>query len=595
MSVEHNNVSGMISVTYGTIADDEVRNHENENHDQGEVIKQDIYIIDSLMGRYFSFNDKMDNEVLCMTFLNDGTIAYLSKNMLESNSLYIVDFNAQRKEYLTQFDNVFEELYHSDENFTMYDNKKLFSSLGSYHIDNIFYDDDNNIWYYTNGTICYYSMEEDCIKTFYDLAGDIPLEFRQYPCNDIYIFSDKVIATHYISKMVYIITNSINDDITDLNRETVKILINNLQVPMNAENLKAIIKEIYGMNAEITVYNYDFNNEKFTTKLLAGDIDFDIYGLSSEFMPYYAKNGACYDLSSEKKIVEQFDYMFDGLKELCSVGSKLCGVPLFLNKLPSMWSCNVELAEKLAIDIVNLSTKKMTWEEFYDFSVIIKNKAETLNIENFSVLSYLGWEMMIDHRIDDYMTNYLDYTNKNVEDMRHEYAGYLDSYIKMLNEGLISNEDGGSALFSRLGAFDYLNYNNQIFPQPLITANDSYIINSIVLAINPNSPNIEAAKKYLEYSVALPVLKRRIGDYLLKNWDLYEYYNPITNEIIKHKAKTNGHDVTAFMIKNGKAEYYNWDIFKEMSSDIGSILEFKISSKDFAQKLYEKSKMIIEE
>jgi len=361
---------------------------------------------------------------------------------------------------------------------------------------------------------------------------------------------------------------------------------------MSVESLKDTINEMYGMNAEITIYDYDFNNAKFTAKLLAGDTDFDIYGLSSEFMPYYAQNSACYDLSDIKEIAGQFDYMFDGTKELCSVGGKLYGAPLYLDKSPSIWKCNVELAEKLGIDITSLSTKKMTWNEFYDLSIEAKTKAEELNIENFTVLYCEGMKA-VNHRITDYMTNYLDYTNKKVVDMRNEYAGYLDSYIKMLNEGLISNAGRNSALFTEFGYFNYYDCENQIFPQPLISIDDSYVINTILLAINPNSPNIEAAIKYLEYSVKLPVLKKRISEFLLKDWDSYEYYSTAAQNTEKRKPQTNGVEVTAFITKNGKSLYYNWDIFKEMSADIQSLFKFDISSKDYAQKLYEKSKIII--
>jgi hypothetical protein len=90
------------------------------------------------------------------------------------------------------------------------------------------------------------------------------------------------------------------------------------------------------------------------------------------------------------------------------------------------------------------------------------------------------------------------------------------------------------------------------------------------------------------------VLQKRVSDYLLKDWDLYEYYN-FEGEREIHEITTNGHDVIAFMVKNGKAMYYNWDVFKEVVDDIGLLFDRKISSDDYAKKLYNKSKMIIEE
>ena len=577
MTIE-NNANGMISIDY-TSTDD----------------SNNIYIIDSLADRYFSFHDKIDNDVLCVTFLDNGTIVYLKNNASEPNdfaSLNILDFPASYKD----LPNIFENIYFSDEKFTKFDNKELFASFDSNYIHDIYYDNNKRIWYYTNGKICYYSIEDNCIEVFYDISDDILEEYRQYPCDDLYISSDKIIATQYNSKMVYIIYYSqSNDQIANLTQNTTRILMNDLQGTADAENLKILLDEIYGIKTEIVVYPYDFSKDKIATKLLAGDTDFDLYCLSSEFISYYAKINACYDLSSTKEIVDKFDYMFDGIKELCSVGDKLCGVPFALEKGPSIWYCNVELAEKLGIDIIDFSTKKMTWSEFYDLSLQLKAKAETLNIKDFSVLAYIGSEGRIDHRLADYMTNYLDYDNKKVKNMTDEYTNYLNMYLKMINEGLIANDYTESVLFNQLGFFSYLNCDNQIVPQPLISADDLYMVNSTILAINPNSPNIDAAKKYLEYSIALPVLKKRTNDYFLKDWDLYEYYDPFTKKIEKREPKTNGQEVTAFILKNSKKGYYNWDIFTQMSSYIWSLLDSSMPTEEFAQKLYEKSKMIIEE
>jgi hypothetical protein len=185
--------------------------------------------------------------------------------------------------------------------------------------------------------------------------------------------------------------------------------------------------------------------------------------------------------------------------------------------------------------------------------------------------------------------------------------------MKMLDEGLISSDFKykDNALFNRMGGFDYLNCARQPFPQPLIYSSDSYVIDSVILAINPNTPNIEAAKKYLEYSISLPVLQRRTSDYLLKDRDLYEFSWGFHEEMaiilgrtleehleeigIAKEPTTNGHDVLAFMYKNSKPRYFNLDIFNEMDSESEALRSRTMTPEEFAEKLYKKSKMIIEE
>lgn len=584
--------------------------NEDDGHDHGENLEQQIYLIDiEITKNCFSLVNALKDDVVSATFLSGGKIGYIIENPENYNALYMLD-NTRDPDNLSA---LFENLYFGDMH-SFIDSKKLSSSLGNYYIENIFYDEENNfIWYFMNGTIYYYSIDGGNSKTFCDIDEYIPKEYRQFVCNDIFISSDKIIATHYPAKMVYVISASKNQNEKNENETDsaiIKILVNDSGLTkMQVETIKGLIYETYGVNAEITAYNgIEQSEDKIATKLLAGDTDFDIYTLAADYMPYYTKNNACYDLSSAKEIIDNFEHMFDGLKDVCSVGSKLCGVPLYLNIRQNLWDCNLELAEILNIDIEKLSTEKMTWKEFYDFAVKIKTKAEEFKIEDFYVLS--AWGTEIDHRVWDYMTNYLDYTNKKVDNKTAEYIEYLKLYMKMQDEGLISKElkignADGSTLFSVFGIFDYIACESQPFPQPFITAGDSYLVNTVILAINPNSPNIEAAKKYIEYSISLPVLKKRVSDYLLKDWDLYEYFEEelvagengvevVTTEK-KMEAAKNGHEVIAFMVKNGKRHYGNSDIWSEMNADATLMTERKLSIDEYAQKLYNKSKMIIEE
>jgi len=561
-----------------------------------ENLKKEIYITNNATpARWFSIGDKLnDGDITGVASLNAEKIAYLS-----DNALYVLE---RKNDHSTD---IFYDMLHAnsyDEVLRSVDCRKLSPSLGEYDIDDIFYDGENNhIWYYMDKAIYHYSIDGGDIEKFCDMAEYIPKGYENDPCVDMYILPDTVIAVHSASKMVYVIDKTPYENKIDYSgMDSVRILIQNDNWVWNLENLLPLIEETYGMKAEITVYPFEAGTDKIAVKLLAGDDDFDIYCLLSYFLPYYAKNNACYDLSSTKEITDNFAYMFDGLKEICSSGGKLCGVPLFVNSGQNMWNCNTELAKKLGIDIETLSTKKMTWGEFYDFIVSAKTKAESLGIENFRAVSDFG--LIIDLKIQDYMTNYLDYTNKKVENKTDDYARYLDIYIKMLDENLISDRlesEGGakSALFDRMGYFDYNNCELQPFPQPLLAAGDAYVIDPFVMAANPNSKNIEAAIKYLELSISPPILKKRPYDYLLKDWDLYECNSHLDHETKdhKHEAKTNGHEVTAFMIRNGKRRYYNLDIFREMSSHIDALRNSEMTAKDFAQKLYEKSKMIIEE
>jgi len=94
----------------------------------------------------------------------------------------------------------------------------------------------------------------------------------------------------------------------------------------------------------------------------------------------------------------------------------------------------------------------------------------------------------------------------------------------------------------------------------------------------------------------------------LKDRDLYEHYvvkvengspqienDKFVYELAIHEPTTNGQDVLAFMVKNSKRLYYNLDIINEVSPYGTDLWNNRITPREYAKELYDKSRMIIME
>ena len=355
---------------------------------------------------------------------------------------------------------------------------------------------------------------------------------------------------------------------------TLKILVTeNEAVTLN--DRVNLIREEFDINVEQIKYDADSGREKIGLKLLANDTDFDLFCIDTTYIDYYAKNNAVYDLSKEAQIVINFDNMFAGIKDLCFSNNILCGVPLSINQSQCLWKCNSELMKKLNFSI---PLQKMTWIEFCELSQRLKKEANDLGINDFKVFSQNGMNV----QLVEYMSNYLDYVNQTTIDCRDEYSSFLNTYINMVDEGIISETyDPGNSLFTIGGSFDYFANDEYVFPEPLFSHESSYVIGITILAVNPNSNHTEKAVEYLTAASSVSVLKKAAFTYLLKDREMYEYTDRNGNRQ-ELSDNTGGHSVLAFVISNSTRQYFNKDIFGQVQEYVTKMRNRSISTDEFS-------------
>lgn len=536
--------------------------HDGDTEEEHTALSQCVWIIDRTNNTTQELNASLQKVLAAATVTTDE-IFYVSRDIVDYNALYSLSKNTSQK--LFQIDN-------------------------QCYLDNIFYDRaSDTIWYFINGYIQYYSPKENSETTFYYVADLIPDAFKSYVSNGIFVADDHVYVTHYASDTIIDIASAPakkTDVETNDDAYTLQILISEDDTVAFGEIKKIIFSE-YNINVEQIKYDSDTAEDKIRLKLLANDSDFDLFCVSSKNIDHYSKNHAFYDVSSSTTIVQNFNAMFDGLYDLCISNDILCGVPISVNRTQNLWNCNTSLLETLNLA---LPLEKITWKEFYDWAVILKEQATDAGIADFVVYAQNG----VNIQLIEYMSNYMDYTATTVLDHTTEYIEYLDLYFKMLKEGLISDSTDSHALFTSGGHYDYMTTSAIVFPSPVLTEDAQYTVGVNLLAINPSSQHIEQAIEYLAYASSEEVLNFRPSEYLLKDRSHYQYINN-SGERVLYESTTNGHDVLAFLLKNSTRQYFNRDVFQEMNADILKLRNQEMSTSDFAKKLYDKALMIIEE
>lgn len=537
-------------------------NAEDDDSEHDHNIIEKIFVID----RDTHKTDYIENivgEVALAATVRGSHIYYISGESNDYNTLY--DFSDGSRNTLCQID-----------------------QMG--YVDNLFSGSDA-IWYCDRGNVNKYIIEDDCEISFASITNYIPDAYRRYTINNIFFSSDEstVYVVHYASDILMKIYSDPNEDGYSKKDEgyTLKILVTeNEAVTLNDK--ANLISEEFDINVEQIKYDADDGREKIGLKLLANDTDFDLFCIDATYIDYYAKNNAIYDLSQEAQIVRNFDNMFEGIKDLCSSNNILCGVPLSINQSQCLWKCNSELMKKLNFSV---PLQKMTWTEFYELSKRLMQEANDLGINDFKVFSQNGMNI----QFVEYMSNYLDYINQTTVDSRGEYSGFLNIYINMIDEGMISEKyEPSNSLFTIGGTFDYFTTDEYIFPEPLFSHESRYAVGVTILAVNPNSKHIEQAVEYLTAASSVSVQKKAVSTYLLKDREMYEYIDKSGNQQ-KLIDNTDGHSVLAFVISNSTRQYFNKDIFRQVQEYVSKMRNRSISVDEFSDMVYQKAKMIIEE
>jgi ABC-type glycerol-3-phosphate transport system substrate-binding protein len=230
----------------------------------------------------------------------------------------------------------------------------------------------------------------------------------------------------------------------------------------------------------------------------------------------------------------------------------------------------------------------MTWTDFYDYACSAKQKAEERGIRDFYVQSGMNIQFI------EYMSNYLDYINGTVTDAREEYKSFLNLYMKMMDEELISDSfaTASTSLFSAGGTFDYVANDVTVFPEPLFSESCKYTVGVTLLAVNPYSEHLEEAAEYVRMASSPEVLQRAVSAYLLKDRDSYQYFDRNGNLVVL-EDKTGGHAVLEYVFANSTRQYFNQDVFNEIKEYMGKVKDRTMTADEFAEIIYNKTKMVI--
>ena len=147
------------------------------------------------------------------------------------------------------------------------------------------------------------------------------------------------------------------------------------------------LMEKYGI--ELKFVNYA-DEDKLKIKLLAGDNDFDIfrsegYHLRLDYPMYEPLDG--YDC-----ITEQFDLMYDEIRQICTHDGHIFGVAIRIDVNNNVMQCNDALFEELGLEIPEYG---WTYEDFYELKV----KAAEYGVDDYPYAIF--WPAHYIHKYGD--------------------------------------------------------------------------------------------------------------------------------------------------------------------------------------------------
>lgn len=418
------------------------------------------------------------------------------------------------------------------------------------------------------------------------------------PSNDfdikLYCYNEHIILIDIIKQSITDIFETVENE----ENHTIKVLLNeqlNLIFGSDAHigGIKNASQELFDKEVVTTVLEGGLygDDSKIKLKLLACESDFDLFGIQHHSVEYYAMAGAIYDLSYEENIINNFELMYDGIRELCTVDNILCGVPLSYSLHACVYTVNLQLMEEMKIDLPDTS---ITWDEMEILLENIMLQSDINNISDFVPIKNIYNPTFY----AEYLSNYCSYYKKTVEDKRDVLVKCLNIYQELLQKGLIANSNENmNTSFNYLFSKDDIgpnkdNLNHAIYPMPLLESGTRYPVSIELLAVNPHSPYIEDAVRYLECISSSDVLQQNPSYPMLKSskytWDL-----PWGTQEFDWKQNPLTEWTLSYVFKNSIRSYSNSEIRNKMDNTLIKLLENNKDFKEYSDELYTISKMII--
>jgi len=330
------------------------------------------------------------------------------------------------------------------------------------------------------------------------------------------------------------------------------------------------VMEQYGI--ELRLINYT-DEDKLKQKQLAGDDDYDIYVSDGHSLqldyPIYEP------LEAYPSIMEQFDLMFDEIRDICTHDGHIYGVVGSLNVNNNVLCCNDALFAELGLDIPE---ERWTYQDYYDLAV----KAQEQGV---MTSSYAVWWPA------DYIAKYGDLyeTNSLMDD--GSILREVLSINKKLNElRKDSKIDASRVLFpsGTLNGGSFAGSDDHYIMSPSFDGERHVISNASFLQMNVHSKNKDNAAL-----VIAEFMKLDYGDKPGRGFFVFTE----TGEKLRKQGEQVSANVDLYLrvLQNYKPYYLHEEFLNFANEQYALYLDDKQDLEYTADQIYARAKMIFEE
>lgn len=330
------------------------------------------------------------------------------------------------------------------------------------------------------------------------------------------------------------------------------------------------VMDRYGI--ELKLINYS-DKDKLKQKQLSGDDDYDLYvsdGYSLRLdYPIYEP------LESYDCITEQFDLMFDEIRQVCTHDGHIFGAVSNLSVNMNVLRCNDALFDELGLEIPK---DGWTYRDYYDLAVLAHEKGATDS-------KYALWYPA------DYIAKYGDlYETKALTDDGTALREILSICKKLteLHKNMDIDESRALFLHKDLDSIQFIGSSNHYIIAPSFDGERHVISSATFLQMNVNSKNKDNAAE-----VIAEFMKPEYGDDPRSGYILYKE----TGEKLRGMGATVSSNVDLYLsiLQNYKVYYMHSEFLNFANEQMNLYLSDRQDLEYTADQIYARAKMIFEE
>lgn len=346
-------------------------------------------------------------------------------------------------------------------------------------------------------------------------------------------------------------------------------------------------QEDYGV--EINISSHEDNLfEKIKLKLLANDIDFDLFMIDSAVGIEIFNKGAYEPLDNYPGLMKNISEMYPGMQKLLDYDGKTIGIPM-QSVTSYAYAFNEKLAEKYDIEPPEIKNGKWTIDEFYEYAKYVREKSngEAWLSANYDADSYLSlW---------NYVSAYVDSQTGKLTDDGDNLKKYILWCRKMADENLFWKTKDNFNYENVLLDWSRSNFtirDELLIPAPVINETAKNGIRFWLLCVNKYSPNKELAAQFLEYMISEEYRYANMAPILYDAIDKYQVYKMNATQIT-NRMRYNSEFLNT-IYENSMLEFQIQDVkFYEFSTDLFSeYLKDAITIDNITNEIYNKLKII---